>query len=304
MITNDILWKGIIENLLPYFLKFFFPKESFDLSRGYEFLDKELNKLIASEEGPGSKRVDKLIKVYTSSGEEKWILFHIEVQGYRDTNLPLRMFRYYYRILDHHNEPVAALAILTDDNTNYRPSLYEHSLLGTSIKYQYNLYKILDQDEEELNKMDNPFAIVIMTALAALKMKKKKPLQQLNIKVSLFRNLISKKFSQENIRFLMIFIQHYVRLNDEKMNLLYEKKVMKTIPDNTTMGIEEQILQLAEEKGLERGRVETEKEVKTTAARNMLREGLEVPFICKMLDMPKKFVLAIQKEMETTENGY
>ena len=83
------------------------------------------------------------------------------------------------------------------------------------------------------------------------------------------------------------------------MNLLFEKEAKKIIPDNTTMGIEEQILQMAEEKGLEKGRLETEKEVKTRAALNMLSEGLDISFICKMLDVPNKFVLAIQKEMES-----
>lgn len=37
-----------------------------------------------------------------------------------------------------------------------------------------------------------------------------------------------------------------------EMNLWYEKEVMNILPDHTTMGIEEQILQLAEEKGLEK----------------------------------------------------
>ena len=45
MISNDSLWKGIIEDLLPDFLAFFYSDQTFDLDKGYEFLDKELEEI-------------------------------------------------------------------------------------------------------------------------------------------------------------------------------------------------------------------------------------------------------------------
>lgn len=72
------------------------------------------------------------------------------------------MFQYYYRIIDRFDKPVTALVILTDNQKNYNPSVYTSSLMGTSIRYQYNTYKILDKKEKELLKIDNPFAIVIL----------------------------------------------------------------------------------------------------------------------------------------------
>lgn len=47
-----------------------------DFSRGYSFLDKELQK-ISLPSRKGKKFVDKLVKVHLKNGEEKWILFHI-----------------------------------------------------------------------------------------------------------------------------------------------------------------------------------------------------------------------------------
>ena len=43
----DSPWKDIIEQYFPDFMSFFFPKaaEEIDWSRGYEFLDKELQKV-------------------------------------------------------------------------------------------------------------------------------------------------------------------------------------------------------------------------------------------------------------------
>jgi len=65
--------------------------------------------------------VDKLVKVFLLSGREKWVLIHIEVQGYPDADFEERMFIYYYCIFDKYKTKVVSLAILTDVNKKYRP---------------------------------------------------------------------------------------------------------------------------------------------------------------------------------------
>ena len=84
--NQDSAWKDIIEVLLEEFLEFFFPKihGSIDFSKGYTFLDKEFQKILTTSE-TGKRYADKLVKVYLVSGEEKWLLVHVEVQGYRET---------------------------------------------------------------------------------------------------------------------------------------------------------------------------------------------------------------------------
>lgn len=93
---NDILWKGILEDLFADFLRFFYTNadEIFDIDRGFEFLDKELEQLYPGIDLKHPKFVDKLVKVYRKSGEEEWLLIHIEVQGYDDGNFAHRMFTY------------------------------------------------------------------------------------------------------------------------------------------------------------------------------------------------------------------
>lgn len=39
--------------------------------------------------------VDVLVKVVLRSGEDKILLFHVEIQGYSDDGFPERMFMYY-----------------------------------------------------------------------------------------------------------------------------------------------------------------------------------------------------------------
>lgn len=83
MKRDDTLWKVILENVFDDFLRFFFADADiqFDINKGFQFLDKELNQVFPAEEVEEPKSVDKLVKAFTHNGKEQWVLLHIEVQG-------------------------------------------------------------------------------------------------------------------------------------------------------------------------------------------------------------------------------
>ncbi|MDQ7033010.1 MAG: Rpn family recombination-promoting nuclease/putative transposase [Desulfonauticus sp.] len=112
---RDSVWKEAIEVYFSEFLEFFFPEilRDIDLERGYEFLDKELQKIVQDSE-VGKRLADVLIKVYLRDGTEKWLLIHVEVQGYYEKEFAKRMFVYNYRIFDRYDRDVVSLAILAD----------------------------------------------------------------------------------------------------------------------------------------------------------------------------------------------
>lgn len=60
----DSPWKEIIETYFPDFMTFFFLQihRAIDWSKGYEFLDKELQKVVRRAK-TGRGYVDKLVKV-------------------------------------------------------------------------------------------------------------------------------------------------------------------------------------------------------------------------------------------------
>lgn len=71
MKRDDSLWKAILEDIFDDFLLFFYPsaEQLFDMERGFEFLDKELEQLFPSNENEfNPKYVDKLVKVFTRDG--------------------------------------------------------------------------------------------------------------------------------------------------------------------------------------------------------------------------------------------
>ena len=160
----DSPWKDVIENYLPEFIAFFFPKaySQIDWSFGFEFLDKELSQIVKDAE-LGTRYVDKLIKLY-QKGEEVWILLHIEVQSQYEADFAKRMFIYYYRIFDRYDKKVASLAVLGDESTTWRPCEFSYELLDSKINFQFPIVKLLDlgQTWEALQSSHNPFAVVVI----------------------------------------------------------------------------------------------------------------------------------------------
>lgn len=79
---SDSPWKEILEKYFKEFMDFFFfdAWREIDWRQGHEFLDKEFQKL-AKDAKLGKRLADKLVKVWLKTGEEVWILIHIEIQG-------------------------------------------------------------------------------------------------------------------------------------------------------------------------------------------------------------------------------
>jgi len=255
MIKDDTLWKGILENVWDDFLRFMFKDADhiFDMERSFEFLDKELEDLFPATDNDAPKFVDKLVKVFTRTGKEEWILVHVEVQGYHDKDFALRMFRYFYRILDRYGMPVTAVAIFTDRNKKFHPKSYKYSCLGTSTTYSFNTYKIIDQDEVEIEKDDNPFAIVILTVLLALKKKKLSDDDLLHLKLQIFRNLYQRNVHPSKTRGLHTFLNLYVHFASPETSIKFEEAIQTITENKKTMGIEEFVLERAKKQGLKLG---------------------------------------------------
>ena len=94
-ITKDQVWKSAIENYFEEFMQYFAPDISrdIDFSKGYVNLDKELARLAPKSEQM-HRRCDALLQVTMKSGEEEYVLIHIEMQGYDDREFAKRMYQY------------------------------------------------------------------------------------------------------------------------------------------------------------------------------------------------------------------
>ena len=115
------------------------------------------------------------------------------------------MFTYYSRLFDRYQRPITAFAVLSDKTRSFHPTSFEQEFLGTRLSYQFNTYKILDQSVVELEASNNPFAVVVLTVLAALKKKQVDETELLVLKLELARRLLAKSFGKPTIRALMNF---------------------------------------------------------------------------------------------------
>ena len=251
--SEDILWKIVIDDLLRYLVALCLPQVSrvIDFDRGVEFLDKELAGFQRQSGNKGTLFVDKLVKAYQyTSG--KPLIFHIEVQGTQQKQtFGGRMFRYFSRIFEKHRAPITALAMFTDNNPQFRPDSFNIESFGTALDYRFNTYKILDQDEQELRKNPNPFAVVILTALLAIQHPKASDEQILEIKLDLIRELERREMPDETQQSILFFITHYAPFKNKEFITIFENKIKPEV-----MGIRTYLMEQGKALGIKEGKLE------------------------------------------------
>ena len=211
----DSPWKEALAHFLAPFLELFFPKvhAGIDWSKGYEALDKELHQIIRSAR-TRKGIADKLFKVWRRSGQEAWLLIHIEVQGEPEDDFPLRMFRYNTRAFDRYNRTVVSLAVLTDNQADWRPEGFEYGDWDAWTGMRFLPAKLLDWRgrEGKLKASSNPFAQVVLAHLGALNTRQD-PEGRRRYKVQLVKGLYER--TAEDVRQLFRVIDWLLDLPPE-----------------------------------------------------------------------------------------
>lgn len=161
----DSPWKDTLQRYLRQFLDFFFPAIAADIdwSRGYDSLDKEFQQ-IARRAKVGKSLADKLFKVWLRDGTAHWLLIHIEIQGDPDPAFSERMFRYNIAAYSLYYREVVSLALLADENADWRPHAFSYGRWGSRTGIDYLVAKLLDHlsDPQALEMSGNPVAAVVL----------------------------------------------------------------------------------------------------------------------------------------------
>src|SRR5690554_5638527 len=202
-------------------LKMFFAPDLYDeidFSKAPDYLQQELFKKIIRRK-KGRNDADLIVKVPMKSGEDQWILIHIEVQEKDSNDFAKRMFRYFYRIYDKFDKEVYAIALMTNDKKSEHPDYFHYNFFGTKVDYTYNVYKFHDHTVEELEQSDNPFASAIIAGKYASKYKKDLE-KRSHFKLKLIRQVYKKFLSGEEkshiyISALFYFIDYLLQTPQE-----------------------------------------------------------------------------------------
>lgn len=286
----DNPWKDILEAYFEDFIAFFFPHihADIDWSKGYTFLDKELQQVVQDAE-LGKRFADKLVKVWKVDGQETWVLCHIEIQSQEEANFPHRMFVCNYRLRDCYNRPVASLAILGDERLTWRPQTYQDELWNCRISFEFPIVKLLDYAKHwsDLESSHNPFAWVVMAHLKTKETTNDR-LQRKEWKFRLMRQLYEAGYERQDILNLYRFIDWLMRL---PIDLEYQfKEQLDQYEQERQMPYVTSI----ERMGIEKGREEERKEI----AKRLLLQGLPMETIAQATDLTLEQIQLIQLDQE------
>ncbi len=297
----DSAWKTVIKTFFKDFLEIFFPKiyKAIDFRRPPVFLDKELMD-IAPGGSQGHKICDVLAKAKLKNGQYQYIsiVIHIEIQGHQQQQFMKRMFLYFCRIFDREakdNIPVISLAVLTDDNENFRPNAFEYGGdFGFEVRMKIPVVKIIDfrtdpELKKKLEKSNNPLSLVIQAQLKSLELKHAPDVQKYEVTKELIRLCYQAGYDKGTRFCILHFLAWVIKVSEDYKNglrdlILEREEVSKVdfIPFFLEDTVRDRELK-SERKGKREGIIESSKET----AKRMLNDNFSLDQISKYTGLPK-----------------
>ena len=123
--------------------------------------------------------------------------------------------------------------------------------------------------------MDNPFALILLAAQKAV-LADRVPKEELaNQRLMIAKALInSKRYDNEKIKRFLYFLKTFIHIDNEELNVNFDKQIATLTGNETAMGIIETIkmitLEEGIEKGIEQGIEKGRHEEKITFVKNLL----------------------------------
>jgi len=272
----DSPWKEALEVYFPQFMQLLFPKAyaEIDWLKKHEFLETELQKIVRDADS-GRTHTDKLVKVYTLSGVETWVLIHIEIQGKAGKSFNQRMYRYNYRLFDcYPKRKIMSLAVLTNQRNCQDLGCYQHELWGMKLRFDFPVINLQNWRHKftELEANPNPFSIVILAQLIAHNTHNNQ--QKFNSKFHLIRLLYQRGYEKQDVLELFRFID-WMLLLPKELDLQLTNEITR-IEEEEKMAYVTSFERFAIEKGMAKGmaRGEVQGEAKTLLKLFKLKFGL------------------------------
>jgi hypothetical protein len=148
----------------------------------------------------------------------------------------------------------------------------------------------LDYTPEYFQTQDNPFAVVLETALYGLKKNKLSDKTLFSLKLDLARRFYQKGYSRDTFWKVCVFIKHYVSFGEKELFSKLDEEIDIVAKTRKNMGIieaiQEEIKRISylegEEKGLEKGLEKGQ----ISAIHKMYKKGFSVEVIADVLEIP------------------
>ena len=209
-------WKQIIDDELEEFFRFFFPQvhAAIDFRYGCQSRDKELAKIMVGAD-VGDREADKLFEVQWRDGGQELVLVHVEVQAQGERDFAQRMYVYNTRIWQRYGRPAVSLALLVDEDPQFRPDQFVREKGGCRLTFTFPVVKLLGyKSEEELEADPSPLAVASLVQLGKLRAGSDMG-RRLAIKLALARALYVRGYDRERLLKLFRFLDYVLTLPEE-----------------------------------------------------------------------------------------
>jgi hypothetical protein len=186
------------------------------------------------------------------------------------------MFNYNVRAYQLYNRTVVSLAVLSDDNPDWRPNRFWQGDWGCELSLQFPIIKLLDYADGEpaLEQDDNPFAQVVLAHIQAQRTHKD-PESRYVSKLRLVRGLYDRGWTAADVRQLFRLLDWImalpIELQDRFRGELHRYEEERRMPYISS------VERLAKEEGRREGR----REGQDSGLRKGLLEGIAVALQCK-----------------------
>ena len=250
----DGAWKEALRWHLQEFIELCFPLLAglIDWTSKPEWLDKEIGQIIGRS-GRRNQEVDLLFKVRLIDGRDQWILCHLEIQSSYEADFMARIDLYSSGLKWLFQQEVLTLVILTDLNSDWRPSTYHFEFGGYGTDRRFPVCKVLDRIEADWAGDRTLMVEVARAQIAALRTAGD-PESRYNSKTELVRNLYSAGYNQDEIREIFRLIDWMMHLRPDLDRRF--KAELVAFEEELHMPYVTSIERLAKEEGREEGREE------------------------------------------------
>ena len=310
---GDSLWKDYLKGAFYPMLRSVLPElaRDADTQKPVRFLETELRRLARytrrySDSPPDSKKfVDILAEVPLLSGENTWLLLHVEIQGRGGKeNFPLRMHRYRCILEARYNRPVAGLAILVQPiAADQTEGVYRWEGYGSRVVYEYAVFKIYEGDEEGLRNSDNPFDLAHYAGMMAWR-QRGSDMRKLDYMKLLLVELDRRGWSHEEKMALLTFIEGIMHIKDKDAWDEWDEELEKR-KDEGVMYVslmERKGIEKGFEQGISQGISQGVEQEKHEIIREMLASGELEEKILRYARITRDELDEIRKDMKPTIN--
>ena len=121
--------------------------------------------------------------------------------------------------------------MFSDPSEGFKPDRFTYEFFGCELSFRYRTYKILEQDDYELEASDNPFALVVLAAKRNLESREDEE-KRFSFKRELVRLMLEKGYGREEILAVFRFLDGILALTDlEKERIIYNELMSREVKE-------------------------------------------------------------------------